>query len=168
MTFLFICIISKAKGQPMVYFIALLVLFLDQLTKLLAVSMLPVHYFVPVFPFFNLFLTYNKGVSFSLFASDASHTPILLSIFSIIICIGVCYWMYKEKNKTVQIGLSLILGGAIGNIIDRIRLGSVIDFLDFHYVTYHWPAFNIADTAICIGAFLIFINLMFKKEEEKK
>lgn len=152
----------------MVYFIVLLTLVIDQFTKLLAVTLLPVHHFVSIFPFFNLFLTYNKGVSFSLFANDKTHTPLLLSLFSILICIGVVYWLYKERNKSIQIGLALILGGAIGNIIDRIRLGSVIDFLDFHYYTHHWPAFNIADTAICIGAFIIFIKLIFTKEEGKK
>lgn len=152
----------------MIYFIILFALILDQLTKLLAIIFLPIHHFVPIFPFFNLFLTHNKGVSFSLFTNDNIHTPLLLSLFSILICIGVMYWMHKEKNKSIRIGLALILGGAIGNIVDRIRLGSVIDFLDFHYHTHHWPAFNIADSSICIGAFIIFVCLVFIKEEREK
>ena len=76
--------------------------------------------------------------------------------------------MVKENDFLIRIGLAYILGGAIGNIIDRIRLGYVIDFLDVYYKTNHWPAFNGADSFICLGAFIIFIRIFFTKEGDKK
>ncbi len=151
----------------MVYLIILTTLLVDQLTKIWAENSLDLHHFVEITSFFNLFLTYNKGVSFSFLSSDTTYGPFLLSALSIAICIGLIVWLYKEKNKCIQYGLAFVLGGAIGNVIDRIRIGSVVDFIDFHYQTYHWPAFNIADTAICFGAFLIFLQLFTQKKEEK-
>jgi len=144
------------------------VLFMDQITKWLTVENLPIHTPVPCFPFFNLFLTYNKGVSFSLFSSTNPLTPVYLSLMGLLICLIVLYWMIKEKDFLIQTGLACILGGAIGNIIDRIRLGHVVDFLDVYYKTHHWPAFNVADSFICLGAFIIFIRIFFTKEEDKK
>ena len=76
------------------------------------------------------------------------------------------YWIQKEKNRGARLGLALILGGAIGNVIDRIRFGAVVDFLDFYVGEYHWPAFNIADSAICIGVAILLIA-SFKKGEKK-
>lgn len=147
---------------------ATLVILLDQITKFWAVKNLYLHFPIEITSFFNFFLTYNKGVSFSLFSSNAAHTPYLLSLMGILICIGIFYWLHKEENSFVKLGLSFVLGGAVGNIIDRLFLGHVIDFLDFHYQGTHWPAFNIADSFICLGAFIIFIQIFFKKEEEQK
>ncbi|MBQ6854948.1 MAG: signal peptidase II [Alphaproteobacteria bacterium] len=151
----------------MIYIVSLLTLILDQVSKLSAYYFLPEHQFVPIMPFFNLFLTYNKGVSFSAFATNASYGPWILSGISLAICIGVICWMRTETNKTIRFALAMVLGGAIGNIIDRIRLGAVIDFLDFYYGTHHWPAFNIADSAICCGAALIAWQLFTQKKEIK-
>ena len=144
------------------------VILFDQITKFLALKNLYLHIPIEITSFFNLFLTYNKGVSFSLFSSESSYTPYLLSLMSLVICVGICYWLLTETIPLVKIGLSFVLGGAIGNVIDRLFLGYVIDFLDFHYKTAHWPAFNIADSFICLGAFIIFIQIFFKKEEEQK
>lgn len=152
----------------MIYLITLITLFLDQLSKVWAYETLPEHQFVPVCPFFNLFLTYNKGVSFSAFTTDKAYGPFVLSGVSCLICMFLIWWLYKEKNKVIRIALAMVLGGAIGNVIDRIRLGAVIDFLDVYYNTYHWPAFNVADSAICCGAFLIFTQLFFQKKDIKK
>ena len=152
----------------MIYLITLVTILLDQLSKLWAYETLPEHQFVPVFPFFNLFLTYNKGVSFSAFTTDKAYGPFVLSCVSCLICAFLIWWLRKEKNKVIRIALAMVLGGAIGNVIDRIRLGAVIDFLDFYYNTYHWPAFNVADSAICCGAFLIFTQLFFQKKEITK
>lgn len=151
----------------MFYFISLIVISFDQITKLFATSYLPIHAPINVFPGFNLFLTFNKGVSFSLFSNNSPYTPILLSCFSLIICAFVFYWLFREKNQLTRLGLSFILGGAIGNVIDRIRYGSVVDFLDVYFKTYHWPAFNVADSFICVGATLIFVVLFFMKGEKK-
>lgn len=155
------------KGYKMVYLIVLATLFFDQITKFWAEKSLILHNFLEITPFLNLFLTYNKGVSFSFLSSDTTYGPFLLSALSVVICIGLIYWLYKENNKRIQYGLALVIGGAIGNVIDRIRIGSVVDFIDFHYQTFHWPAFNIADTAICLGAFLIFLQSFKKKKDEK-
>lgn len=148
--------------------IAILSLLLDQWTKFLAMTHLPLHKEIAVCPFFNLFLTYNKGVSFSIFSSNHPMTPVFLSLMGLAICIFVLYWLIKESDFYIKFALSLILGGAIGNIIDRIRFGYVIDFLDVYYKTHHWPAFNGADSFICLGAFIIFMRIFFKKEEERK
>lgn len=158
---------SFKKAIPL-FLISFFALFIDQITKWLAVENLTLHVPVPVYPFFNLFLTYNKGVSFSIFSSDHPMTPVFLSLMGLLICFVVLYWMIKEKDFFIQMALAFILGGAIGNIIDRIRFGYVIDFLDVYCKTHHWPAFNGADSFICLGAFIIFIRIFFKKEEEKK
>ena len=96
--------------------------------------------------------------------------PWILSLFALFICTCLVIWMRHEKDKWSRIGFALILGGAIGNVIDRLRFGGVVDFLDFYIGDYHWPAFNIADSAICIGVFLILIRAFFIKKElgEKK
>lgn len=151
----------------MIYLIASLAVILDQLTKYLAVSHLPEHQFVPVCPFFNFFLTYNKGVSFSFLWSDTAYGPYVLSLLSLIICLGLVYWITRESDQFMKACLALVLGGALGNVIDRVRIGSVIDFLDFYYHSYHWPAFNLADTAICCGAGLLFFKLFLQKKEKK-
>ncbi len=148
----------------MLYFIFIFTLLLDQTTKLWAVNSLPLHEFVPVFPFFNLFLTFNKGVSFSLFSG---YSVLFLIALSLALCAAILYWLHKETDGPTKAALVLILGGAVGNVIDRVRLGAVIDFLDVYYQTYHWPAFNIADSAICIGAGLIVLRaFLIKKEKE--
>lgn len=150
----------------MIYLLSVFVILCDQVSKLLVLNFGIEHEIVRVFPCFNLFLTFNKGVSFSLLSSDSPYAPILLSLFALAVSGLLIYWIQKEKNKIVRFGLSLILGGAIGNVIDRIRFGSVVDFLDFYWKDYHWPAFNIADSTICIGVFILLI-ISFKKGEKK-
>lgn len=152
----------------MIYFLSLCVIILDQLSKLWVLKTLPVWEAVPVFPFFNLYLTYNKGISFSFLTSNHPIMPWILSCLAILICSMIVFWINREKNKTVLIGLALVLGGAIGNVIDRIRLGAVVDFLDFYIGQYHWPAFNIADSAICLGVVFIFINCFKESKYAKK
>ncbi len=149
----------------MIYFVSLAVLIMDQLSKIWILETLTIHQSLPVFKGFNLFLTYNKGVSFSLFSSDHVFMPWVLTTVALLICLGIVFWLKKEHNSQIRLGLALILGGAIGNIIDRIRFGSVVDFLDIYVGPYHWPAFNVADSAICIGAFLIIVHLFLNKKE---
>ncbi len=149
----------------MFYVIALLIVIFDQLTKAIVLSNFTPPAVLPVFPFFNLVLVMNKGVSFSMFSSDAEWMPWVLTGIGSLITIGIAYWLYIEKNILLKTALALILGGAIGNIIDRIRFGAVVDFLDFHAFGYHWPSFNIADTMICIGATILIIESIFSKEK---
>lgn len=149
----------------MFYVIALLIVIFDQLTKAVVLSNFTPPTVLPVFPFFNLVLVMNKGVSFSMFSSETTWVPWVLTAVGSLITIGIAYWLYIEKNVLIKTALALILGGAVGNIIDRIRFGAVVDFLDFHAFGYHWPSFNIADTMICIGAVIIIIEAIFSKEK---
>ena len=137
----------------MIYLISLFVILLDQLSKGIILHYFSTGKVLEVFPCFNLLLTYNKGVSFSFLTSDSPYMPWILSAFALIICAFIVAWMRQEKDRWTRIGL-----------------GAVVDFLDFYIGTYHWPAFNIADSAICIGVFLILIRAFFIKKElgEKK
>ena len=154
----------------MIYIITLFVILSDQLSKAWILHILSVGNVREVLPCFNLVLTYNKGVSFSFLYSDSSYMPYILSLFSLFICCCITIWMRREKDKLSRIGFAIILGGAIGNVIDRLRFGGVVDFLDFYIGTHHWPAFNIADSAICVGVFLILVRAFFVNKDlgEKK
>jgi signal peptidase II len=122
---------------------------------------------IEVIPYFNFTLAYNYGAAFS-FLADAGGWQRwfftgLAAIFSAVIFVWIT--RLKSTAKLEVISLSLILGGAIGNLIDRLIFGYVIDFLDVYYQSYHWPAFNIADSAICIGAVLLILDSFKKKDE---
>ena len=147
------------------YFIPIFIIFFDQLTKWMILDDMPVPF--EVTPFFNIVLAMNKGVSFSLFASDTAWMPWVLTGIGGLITALIAYWFFKEKKEIIKLALALILGGAVGNIIDRVRFGAVVDFLDFHAFGYHWPAFNIADMMICFGVFLIVIEAIFSREKEE-
>ncbi len=152
--------------------LALLIIILDQLSKYYVLEHVVNEYgVVPCTSFFNMVRAWNTGVSFSMFNDMGNLGVWVLSLSSIIIVCFLIYWLYKENNKLIQISLGFIIGGAIGNVIDRIRLGAVFDFLDFYIGNKHWPAFNVADSFICIGAFLIIMHGLFyqtKDKEEKK
>ena len=147
----------------MIYLISLIVFLLDFGTKYWAMKALVPHEALPIFPSFNLYLTFNRGVSFSMFSAQS-----VAGVWGLIGLTGgisalIIYFIQKEKEVLSRIGLAMVLGGAIGNLIDRIRFGSVVDFLDFYLGSYHWPAFNIADSAICIGAALILFQYIRRK-----
>ena len=148
----------------MIYLISLIVFLLDFISKYLATSTLVPHDPVSIFPCFNLYLTFNPGVSFSLFsAQSATGVWALIGLTAGISAI-IAYCIQKETETLARIGYAFVLGGAIGNLIDRIRFGSVVDFLDFYWGKYHWPAFNVADSAICIGAILILFQYIRRKK----
>ena len=140
--------------------IVLVIIFFDQATKILADYYLNYHQPVSVFPLFNLTLVYNPGAAFS-FLSDAGGWQrwffiTLSSVISIVLFIWLLRLKPEQQLQTVSI--AMILGGAIGNLIDRSIYGHVIDFLDVYYQQHHWPAFNIADSAITVGAILLIID----------
>lgn len=112
---------------------------------------------VEVTPFFNLVLGLNRGVSFGMLDS-AELGPWPLVILAAAITVGLLLWLAKAGQRWTAMALGLIIGGAVGNTIDRVRFGGVVDFLDFHAYGYHWPAFNGADSAICIGVIMILIE----------
>ena len=113
----------------------------------------------PIIPsFFNLTLVYNPGVAFGVFSdlSDAVRIAVLTATTGIAL-LAIGYFLFSQYRHDIiaQAALAMITGGAIGNIIDRVRLGEVVDFLDFFIANYHWPAFNIADSAICVGVCIL-------------
>ena len=115
--------------------------------------------------YFNLVRAWNTGVSFSMFNDWGMWGVVLLSLLAFGIILFLLLWLRKEQSRVLQVALGLIIGGAVGNVIDRIRLGAVFDFLDFHLGEQHWPAFNVADSFICIGAGIIIIHSLFIKDK---
>lgn len=150
----------------MIYLISLVVFLLDFGTKHLALTYLAWHQPVAVMPGFNWYLTQNRGISFSLFTTASHWGPYILSAVALLICAGIVVWLQREKNRLARVGLALVLGGAIGNIIDRIRFGYVVDFIDWHVGSYHWPAFNIADSAVCLGVACLVIQSIFWEKKK--
>ena len=148
--------------------IAVIVLLLDQYSKFYIFDLLDQQQYpmIEITSFFNLVKVYNYGVSFGMFDQMASGR-VILSAIAIIITIILLIWLYRAKYTYLAIGLGLVIGGAIGNIIDRIRIGAVADFLDFHIMGYHWPAFNVADSAVFVGVLILLIDSFLQKEEGK-
>ncbi len=121
---------------------------------------------IPVTPFFNLVLGWNRGVSFGLFNNSSPLNDWLLPAVALVIIVVLLVWMGKSKGLLVASSLGLIIGGALGNVIDRFRHGAVTDFLDFYIGSYHWPAFNLADAAITVGAVVLVADSLFNQPEK--
>ena len=141
--------------------VALAALVLDQLVKwwVLAVLMAPPRPIV-VAPFFNLVLVFNRGVSFGMFGAAPAWMPWILFGFALAVAAGLGVWLMRAQYRWLATGLGLVIGGAIGNAIDRVRFGAVIDFIDVHAAGYHWPAFNVADSAITVGVGLLLLDAL--------
>ncbi len=141
---------------------------LDQLTKYLVDSRFPVGTIKPVFPgFFNLVHVRNRGAAFGLLSSlspEVAWIFFVLSTLGVLVVVAYLWYRLPENAVGASLGYSFILAGALGNFIDRVRLGEVIDFLDFYLGRYHWPAFNVADALICLGAGLL-IRVIFTSDE---
>ena len=123
---------------------------------------------VPLIPNFNLVMAWNRGVSFGVFNNAGSWNAIVLPLLSAGIVIFLLSWMAKAQNRLVAAALGLVIGGALGNVIDRLRWGAVADFLDFYVGAWHWPAFNVADSAITIGAVLLVLDSLFLARTSSK
>jgi len=139
--------------------IAVLVVILDQVTKLLAVEHLAGSP-IAVIPMFNLALAFNFGAAFSFLATAGGWQHYFFVAIAMIVSVVILVMAYRlpRREGQVAVALMLVLGGAIGNVIDRIRLGYVVDFLDFYFKHWHFPTFNIADSAISIGAVLLILD----------
>jgi signal peptidase II len=149
--------------------IALVILTLDLITKRWVESSLFHGQQIPITDFFNLVLTYNAGAAFSFLSEESGWQRWFLSSLAAGASIFIVYLLHKHtENKLFCISLSLILGGALGNLWDRITLGHVVDFLDFYVGSYHWPAFNVADAAIVVGAFLMIVDSFQNPDNTKK
>lgn len=144
-------------------------LLLDQATKLYIDRGMRLFDSVPVVTnFFNITYVRNRGAAFS-FLSDASwRLPFFIGISLVAaIAILVAFHKLRDDQKLAQISLAMIFSGAIGNLIDRLRLGEVIDFLDAHWYQHHWPAFNVADSLICVGVFLLALDMLLEDRRSK-
>jgi len=146
-------------------FITIVVIVFDQASKWLMMSWLSLYETVAVMPYFNLTMAHNEGAAFSFLAQAGGWQRWFFIGLALIISALLLVWLAKLKptEKLEAISLSLILGGAIGNVIDRISYGYVVDFIDLYIGQNHWPVFNIADSAICIGAILLIAD-SFKSE----
>jgi len=140
------------------------ILVLDQWTKHRVVQELPLYRRVNVIQgFFNLTHVRNAGGAFGIFGGEKGGLGSILFVVVSLIAIGAILFLFfrvKENEKTLAFSFSLILSGAVGNLIDRLRFGEVVDFLDFHLSSYHWPAFNVADSAICVGIGLMALEML--------
>src|SRR5438874_8000504 len=149
------------------FLIAVSVLFLDRVAKWVIAKEIPLHDSIQVIPdFFRLTHVENRGAAFGLFAESPSEWKItVLVMFSLIalVVVSALLWKNSHAMTTTGVGLSLILGGALGNLWDRLVSGQVVDFLDFYIGQYQWPAFNVADSAIVIGAGLLVFEILFTK-----
>jgi len=148
-----------------------IVLVLDQISKIWVDLTLELHQSIPVIPNFSITYAHNYGAAFSFLSDAGGWQRWFFAVLAIAVSIGIVIYLSKLKNeeKLLAVSLSLILGGAIGNIIDRVLYGYVIDFLDVYYQVYHWPIFNIADSAITVGVGLMLIESFMEKagQEEK-
>lgn len=151
--------------------VAGIIVAVDQITKALILKSMPLYHSVTVIPgFFNLIHIQNPGGAFGFLANQSSGLRTIVFLFISSLAVGLVFWFYKTTPKThpwLATAFAMIFGGAIGNLIDRIRFGKVIDFLDFYLGDLHWHAFNIADSAISIGIAVFIFHLLFKKLPEQ-
>lgn len=138
--------------------VAVMVVAADQLIKAWVVGFFAIRSssVLVVSPVFNLVMAWNKGISFGLFNSGGG--TLVFVALAVAIVAALLWWLSRTRERGLQIAIGLVIGGAVGNIIDRLVRGAVIDFLDFHLGRLHWFAFNLADTAICLGVFFIAID----------
>lgn len=153
--------------------IALIIVFLDLLTKKIIFNLIDNYQLkhdyleIKILSFFSLVKVLNKGVSFGMF-NQIENSEIIFSIIQGSIGFILLFWLFQVKKPYLAIALGLVIGGAFGNTIDRIKNGAVADFLDFHIASYHWPAFNLADSAIFIGiSILLFDEFILNKNFKK-
>ncbi len=149
--------------------ISLIIVLLDQWTKIIATESLEIYEAVVVNNYLNWTLMHNEGMAFSFLADQSGWQRWGISIVAIAIVMWLLVWLKKSEFKAgfLNLGLTFVIGGAVGNIYDRLSLGYVIDFIEAHYDDFFWPAFNIADTAISIGAFFLILDLIWGKNENK-
>lgn len=143
--------------------VASVVVVLDQATKhvILTAVMAPPR-LIEVTGFFNLVLVWNRGVSFGMLDSDSAAAPYLLTGLAAAISLALALWLRRVDDRLLAAALGLVIGGAVGNAVDRLRFGAVLDFVDLHWAGFHWPAFNVADAAISIGVMILLYDGFFR------
>lgn len=146
---------------------ALLVFLADQLSKLWLLFEFNLIDRAPIVltPFANLVVVWNRGISFGMLSRHPENLALALVAMALVISGFLLHWLWKATHPMLAYGLGLVLGGAIGNVVDRLRYDAVFDFLDFHAFGYHWPAFNVADSAIVVGVLLLMLDSICNKEK---
>jgi signal peptidase II len=146
-----------------------LVVVLDQLSKQWVEQHFILYERLPVTGFFNLTLAYNKGAAFSFLADAGGWQRWFFTGLAVLICGWLIHWLRQlhPAQRLLPFAIAMIIGGAIGNVADRLLYGHVIDFLDFHVAGWHWPAFNLADSAITLGVILFLLDSLFNKDPEQ-
>lgn len=150
--------------------LAIVVVVFDQLTKYIASTSLEMHQPLAVMPMFNWTLMHNPGAAFSFLANEDGWQRWFFATIAVVVSVVIFLWIKKleQHQKWQAISLALILGGAVGNVIDRIWLGYVVDFIQIYYQQWYWPAFNIADSAISIGVVMIIVDSIKEYQLERK
>lgn len=150
--------------------ISIVGLIVDQVTKVYIDRSMRLFDSIPVFDnFFHITYVRNRGAAFSFLSEASWRLPFFIAVSIIAaLVILVAFRKLRDDQKLAQSALAMIFSGAVGNLIDRIRLGEVIDFLDVHWYRHHWPAFNVADSLICVGVFLLAIDMILEEKREKK
>ena len=140
------------------------IVFIDQATKwLILAQLMALPKTIEVLPVFNIVLVWNRGISFGLLNSNSPWVPVALSLCALAVTLFLIVWLRRVEQKFLAVGIGLVIGGALGNVVDRLRHGAVADFLDLHIGGYHWPAFNVADSAITVGVLLILLDGLFAR-----
>jgi signal peptidase II len=147
-----------------------LVIVLDLASKALASSLLVLHEPVPVFPGFNITLMHNTGAAFSFLSEESGWQRWFFTLIAIAVSAGIVIWLRRlsRDQRWLAAALALILGGALGNLYDRLTLGYVVDFIQVYYGKWSWPAFNIADSAICVGAVILVVDSLWGSGKSEK
>ena len=158
------------KPWPLFSAITIIGLVVDQITKIYIDRSMRLFESIPVVEnFFNLTYVRNKGAAFSFLANASWRLPFFICVSVIAaLVILVAFRKLRDDQRLAQLSLAMIFSGAVGNLIDRLRLGEVIDFLDAHWYGYHWPAFNVADSLICVGVFLLAIDMLREDKRLKR
>lgn len=147
------------------FWLTALVVAVDQWSKAAITANLALYERIAIMPFFNLTLAYNEGAAFSFLAGAGGWQRWLFASIACLTSALIAGWLLtKKESRWVQIALALILGGALGNLWDRLMLGHVVDFLDFYWASWHFPAFNIADTAITVGVACMLLDMFLTRE----
>ena len=145
---------------------ALFSIILDQISKYIIMNYLNGQS-ETITSFFKIVYVFNTGISFSLFSNNVSWMPIVFSLVGFIFVLLLIFWLSKAETRFQASGLGLIIGGALGNITDRLIHGAVFDFLDFHLFEYHFPAFNVADISISLGVIMVIFENIFIQGRKK-
>lgn len=149
--------------------IAFAVLVLDQISKWLIVEwVMNPPQVIAMGPFLDIVMAWNRGVSFGMFNQESAWNAPVLSLLALGVSAVLLKWLWKSQGRLVPLAIGLIVGGALGNVIDRARFGAVADFLYFHIDSYYWPAFNVADSGISVGAALLVWDSLFGGKESPK